>query len=170
MYKTSLNIGTLAGIIAFLIFLVMYFIGLSPLGMGKFFGFWVPVAAIFWGTIRIRKEVLGGSITFSQAFGAGLLTMLVWCTFKGFCMYIFMTAFENHVIEQYMDFIRWYFEMASKTGNDDLIKQLDMNEITTAATPWNLMLGDISNNILYGGFIALVSAFILKRNPKQGTV
>lgn len=166
MYKTSLNIGTLAGIIAFCIFLLMYAVGVSPLGMGKFLGFWVPIAAIFGSGLKIRKDVLGGNMSFSQAFISGLLTVLVWCTFKGFCIYIFITTFENHVIEQYLDFIRWYFEMAEKTGNADLIKQLNMNDVIAAATPGNLMMGDISNNIIFGSAVAFISAFILKRNPK----
>lgn len=163
MYKTPLNIGTLAGLVAFALFWVMYSIGLSPFGIGKLLGFWIPIAAVFGATIRVRKEVLGGVMSFGQAFISGLLTILIWCTCKGFCIYIFISTFENHVIEQYIEFIRMYFETAQKTGSADLIKQFDINEIIATATPWNLMMGDISNNILYGSFVAFISAFILKR-------
>ena len=157
----------MAGMVAFALFLLMYAIGLSPFGIGKFFGFWVPIAGVFLATTKIRKDTLAGVMTFSQAFISGIITVLVWSTFKGFCIYIFIMSFENHVIDQYLAFIRMYFEMAEKTGNADLIKQFDMNEIITAATPWNLMMGDISNNILFGGVVALISVFILKKTPKQ---
>jgi hypothetical protein len=166
MYKTSLNIGTLAGIIAFAIYMAVYAVGVSPYGMGRYLGFWVPILAVLWTTYKVRKDVLGGAITFPQAFSVGLLTILTWCTFKGFCSYIFITMFENHVLDQYVEFLKWYYELLEKTDNKEFAQQFDMNDMISKATAWNLMLADISNNILYGSGITLISALIFKKQPK----
>ncbi len=166
MYKTSLNIGTLAGIIAFSLFVALYYIGLSPLGVGKFLGFWIPIGAVIWATIKVRDKDLGGTMTYMQAFLSGTITILTWASFKGFCIFIFITSIDHGVVDQYIEFTQGYLKLLEGTGNDALLEQIDMEEIKAAATPWNLMVGDIFNNTFFGTFVAFIVAFITKRSPK----
>jgi hypothetical protein len=166
MYKIPLNIGTLAGMVSFGLFLGMYYLGLSPLSVGKFIGFWVPIAAIIWANLQVREKVLAGTMTYFQAFLTGSLTVLVWCTFKGFCMYIFMTAFNQHVIDQYFEFTESYIRYAEQLTGDNIGDQIDLDELKKGVNPWNLMMADISNNTIFGSFISFIVAFITKRAPK----
>jgi hypothetical protein len=157
MYKTSLNIGTLAGIVAFTIFLLMYYLGVSPLGIGKLAGFWVPIGAVVWVNIKIKTHIQETDKPFFQALAAGMITILVWASFKGFCMYIFTTLFEQRVIEDYLDLLR-------NLDSGAFFDQMDIDELAEVANPWNIMLGDISNNIVYGSLIALAGSFINRRS------
>jgi hypothetical protein len=163
MYKTSLNIGTLAGIAAFLVFLVLYYIGISPIGFGKVMGFWIPVVAVVWTNMKVRDKVLGGFMTYMQAFTIGIITIIVWCTFKGFCMYIFMTAFDQHVLVQYQHFVESFNGFMERTGQDTSTLD-ELSQIAKEATPWGLMISDISNNTLFGSFVCFIVSFITMRN------
>jgi hypothetical protein len=169
MYKNSLNIGTLAGIMAFTLFLLLYYIGISPLGIARFIGMPIPIMAVIWAGLKTRNQVLGGTMTFTQAFLSGSVTVLVWCTFKGFCMYIFMVAFKQHVIEQYIQFWNDYVEFVRVFSKEDASQYIDLELLAKDATPSLLMMGDITNNIIFGSFISMVIAFIIKRAPRANS-
>jgi hypothetical protein len=156
MYKIPLNIGTLAGMVGVSLFLLMYYAGVSPLGIGKLAGFWVPIGAIIWVHIKMKDSIRQSEKPFFRALASGMITVLIWASFKGFCMYIFMTLFEQQVIADYLELLR-------NLDSGKFFNPSDMQEITEAATPWNLMVGDISNNIVYGSLIALAGAFISRR-------
>jgi hypothetical protein len=166
MYKNALNIGTLAGMVSVAFFLALYYVGLSPLGPFKYIGFPVPILAIMWAAFKTRKEYLGGNMTFMQGFLLGSVTTLVWCTFKGFCIYIFLTVFEQHVIEQYIQFWVDYIEVAKSMGQVNSVNMIDLEDIKANATPIDLMFGDISNNLVFGSGMSFIIGLILKRVPK----
>ncbi len=168
MYKKALNIGTLAGLCAFGLFLSLYYLGVSPFGLGRVLGVPIAVTAIIWTQIATRNKVLGGNITFLQAFMVGSITTLIWCTCKGFCMYIFMTVFEQQVIEQYLTFLTEYIELAKSMNQEDAVSMIDMEEIRNQTSPSSLMIADISNNIMFGSLVSFISALIIKRTPKAG--
>ncbi len=166
MYKIPLNIGTLAGLVAFALFLILYAVGVSPVSL-KFVGFWIPVVAILYANIHTRRVVLGGNMTYAQGFLCGMITMLIWCSFKGFAMYIFMTLFNQHVIEQYVDFTHKTFEIYENTTNQAMQNKDEVEKFLETLTPWKLMIFDINNNALYGSLLVIISAFITRRLPKM---
>jgi len=163
MYKNALNIGTLAGLTAFGIFLMLYYLGVTPFGVGKYLGTPIPIIAIIWAGIKTKRGFFNGDITFMQAFLIGLITTLIWCTCKGFCMYIFMTAFPQQVIEQYLQFLTEYVELAKSMNQDEMANMFNLEEIKTQATPMFLMTADISNNLIFGSAISFIVALIIKR-------
>ena len=165
MYKTSLNIGTLAGLMAFGLFVALYYIGFTPLGPGKLLGLWIPIAAVVWTNLYMRNRVLGGKITYLQAFVSGILTILVWSTCKGFCMYIFIMLGNQRVITQYTDFMQHYVHFVENITGENMSEQIDLEKLIAEATPWKLMVGDISNNISFGVFICFIISFITARSP-----
>ncbi len=167
MYKQALNIGTLAGIAAFALFLLMYYIGLSPISIGKFTGFWIPIVAILWVNLKVRREVLGGYLTYAQGFLTGLLTVLVWSTFKGFSMYIFMILFDQHVIDQYIQFTESYFAFLENFSGESFEQKPEIQEMMKGLTPWKIMLGDINMNIIFGALCTFIIPFITKRTPRH---
>lgn len=166
MYKIPLNIGTLAGIAAFALFLLLYYIGFSPVSFGKFIGFWIPIGAIIWANMKVRKENLGGYMTYMQGFLCGMVTMLVWCSFKGFAMYIFMTTIDQHVIDQFISFTHQYMELEEELTGEVSKSRSIMEPYLKTLTPWKLMENDISNNVFYGTFVVSITAFITKKQPK----
>lgn len=164
MYKNALNIGTLAGLTAFGIFLMLYYMGVTPFGIAKFLGTPIPIIAIIWAGLKTRDKGFGGNISFMQAFLVGLITTLIWCTCKGFCMYIFMTVFPQQVIDQYLSFLTEYVEMAKSMDQEEMAGMINLEEIKTQATPMFLMTADISNNLIFGSAVSFVVALIIKRN------
>lgn len=167
MYKNALNIGTLAGMISFSLFLALYYIGLSPLGVFKIIGVPIPLLAIIWAALKTRKENPGGNITFMQGFLVGSVTTLVWCTFKGFCIYIFITVFKQDVIEQYLQFWTDYVELAKSMNQEDSVSIIDLEEMRKEATAGMLMFKDIGDNLIFGSGISFIVALIVKRVPKN---
>jgi hypothetical protein len=170
MYKASLNIGTLAGIISFAIFLILYAVGISPLSIGKFIGFWVPIVAVIWVNIHVREKTLGGAMTYLQAYLSGSVSILVWCTFKGFCMYIFMILFKQHVIDQYFQFTANYISFVENYTGASIQEKIDLKELRAGVTPWGLMMADISNNLIFGSIMTFIIAFFTKRTPKTPAI
>lgn len=157
--------GTLAGMVAFMLFLLMFYIGISPISIGKFVGFWVPVAAIIWVIIKVKRECFGGYLTYSQGFITGMVTVLTWASFKGFAMYIFMTVINQHVIDQYADFTSKYFDFVENISGEQFMDRTQVMEMIKELTPWKVMLADINMNVLFGSIIAFMVPVIFRKNP-----
>src|SRR5688572_9877069 len=155
MYKNALNMGTLAGIASFMLFLILYYIGISPLGVAKIIGIPVPIILLVLLGLRTRKlippEELSKMLVFKQLLLKGFVMIMVWCSFKSFCIYIFITIFEPDVIAQYIEFTKNYIAFLDKLSPEDISSLVDMEAIERDATPGALAVADAVNNTIFGG-------------------
>lgn len=162
--------GTLAGIASFMLFLILYYIGISPLGIAKIIGIPVPIILLVLLGLRTRKlipaEELSKMLVFKQLLLKGFVLIMVWCSFKSFCIYIFITIFEPDVITQYIEFTKNYVAFLDRFTPEDLTKVIDMEAIERDATPGTLAAADAVNNTIFGGIINFLIAAIFALTTK----
>lgn len=157
--------GTLAGMVAFALFVITFYLGISPISIGKFVGCWVPVVAMLLVIRKVKTECFQGYLSYSQGFITGMVTVLIWASFKGFSMYIFMTLLHQPVIEQYADFTDKYIDFFESLTGQPIADKDQTKLLIAELTPWKVMVYDINMNVMFGSFFAFIFPFIFRKNP-----
>ncbi len=167
-YTTILNGASLAGLIAFALFLTSYYaLSLNPFGAIKFFGLAVP-ALLMYTAVKKYKETEGeGFLTYGKGFVTGVMFTFIYSSLSAMLIYLyglivdasFVDFFINDNLrslgeakEQILSFMgeETYEEMIAEFQNFDLA---------------SLALGDFQSKTIGGFIIALIVAAILKQKP-----
>lgn len=94
-----LNYGAMSGLSSFGFFLILFYLGWNPFGQISFLGFWIPIVFVCMATGNMRNNLLGGYITYGQAFRIGFLTASSAGFLYALLIYIFGTLIQPGLID-----------------------------------------------------------------------
>jgi hypothetical protein len=166
--KKELNIGSIAGFIGFAFFLILYFIGLQPLGMFSLVGVSIPIVMLFFGNQFIKKHIFGGNMSFGLVFQSSLTMCLVYASMFAMLVYLFsisISADMTQVIyERSVEEFEIVGNLAAKTNQngidqDALTEHLKLLKETSLG---DLVWQEFSSKLFGGLILSLFAGLIFK--------
>lgn len=167
-YTTILNGASLAGLIAFALFLTSYYVlSLNPFGAIKFFGLAVP-ALLMYTAVKKYKEVEGeGFLTYGKGFVVGVMFTFVYASLSAMLIYLYGLIVDGSFVEFFInDNLQSLGEakeqILSFMGEETYKEMLEEFQKFDLAS---LAMGDFQSKTIGGFIIALIVAAILKQKP-----
>ena len=163
--QIQLNFGSIAGLAGFGTFLLYHFLGFNPLGNISWLTFWLPYVIVYFGTKKYREEELEGYISFGQAYGYSLFTIMIFATLYGMLSYLFGMFIDGTILDKYiaeaMEGIAKMEQLESLIGEETI--ELAAKEIqqTTMAS---ISLSDVANKMIGGLLIAVIIALAIRKD------
>lgn len=165
------NYGAICGLVMFLIFFILWIIGVFPLGTESIYFFWIPLVFMYSATKTLRDYFFNGTIHYWGAFKAQMLIVSSYALLYVLLLYIFgkviYTNFTNDYIQTYLheldiskDGLRQLLGQKYSDYEDQIIEEVSKTTLSSIA------FKEYFNKILSGAFFALLMSFKLKRtNP-----
>ena len=167
-YITIINGASLAGAIAFGLFLTSYhLLSLNPFGAIKFFGLAVP-ALLMYNAVKKYKEIEGeGFLTYGKGFLTGVIFTFVYASLSAMLVYLYGLIIDGSFVQFFIDDILRSLgeakeQIISLTGEDSYKERIEEFQNFDLAS---LALGDFQSKTMGGFIIALIVAAILKQKP-----
>jgi hypothetical protein len=161
--RTAMHYGALSGIGSFLIFIAIYWKGSNPLGAASWLGAWIPVVFICISIKYFRDKLLGGFITYGQAFKTGLMTTVCASALFEFMVYIFGYFTHEAFLQAHIQEALMGLEQSKMFFNDELYAEME-KEIENL-TMNKVVLNDFFTKMLGGVIVSLFAAAYYRRNP-----
>lgn len=170
MIKHSLNYGALSGLSCFAVFLLLYFLGINPLGNSSWLSAWIPVVIICVSTKTYRENELEGFMTYGEGWNVGVFTGIAGGMLYALLLYIFLKIFDANLIESFKnENIEQLYKMESELkgiiGSSvfettlESYKRLDVKTVCSS---------DFFNKTIGAILVSLITAAIFKRNKPAG--
>ena len=173
MIKTLLRIsaryGTVGGILAFVLLLIMFYLGRHPLITSPFLDFRVLLFGIFiFFTLKeFRDYEQEGVLYFPQAMIGGLTVIIVMTTVTSILLQIF-GSIEKDFVTTYIDQVTAYVRSFSQEDIARVGKEI--YERNLAALPSTniskLTVTYFVHGMVIGFFVNVILSVILRRQPK----
>ncbi len=161
MLKHTMNYGLIMGVILVIVSLVTYLFGVmkTPTWV-NIINYAIIIAIIVWGTIKYRNEVLGGSITYGNALGFGVLITL----FAGIIVAVFTLLLATVIDPDYADkLLVMAEEEMVKTGIPDEQMEMALDMQKKFMTPVFISLSSLFGMVLMGFIFSLITSIFLKK-------
>lgn len=169
-FKIPFELGTWAGLLAFGYFLLIALTPLSPLGLARFGGFWIPILFVFLATYRQMKSNGEEGLSFSGAFFTGMFTALVLGSIKAILVYMYIEFFDYGLIAETRDeTIRLFEWLKARTPNPSEVEaQISLTrEAYKKASPLGVASGEVNLYLIGGLPLSLLASLIFNRKPKN---
>lgn len=169
LQKYAMHFGTYMGIYWVLKF-ILFPLGLSiPFLLFLFFGLTLGVPFMGYYYARMfRDKVCGGSIRFLQAWIFVTFVYLFAALFTSVAHYVYFQFIDHgFIVNTYTGMLN---ELASNEmpGMEGYISQLkEAMKTISALTPADITLQLLSQNVFYGGILAVPTALFVMRKPKS---
>jgi len=161
--------GAACGILAFVLLLVMYYIGSHPLLIPPFLDFRILLFGIFtFFTLKeFRDYHQGGNLYFWQAMTGALTVVLVAATITSCLLWLF-GVWEKDFVASYVTAFTAFLQSFPKEDIDRIGKEVyDRNlEELPATNAFDLVQTYFMQGIVVGFFVSIIVSVILRRQPK----
>jgi hypothetical protein len=162
MLKIPFNTGTVAGLVMFSLFLVLYYAGIHPLLFGQLVLIPVPMLATIWAARRIKHGVLRGKITFRRAFYTGVVTSFIAISLCSILAYIFMSMIDTTVLDSYFVAMDDVVEIYKSNGKPVPWPYNDIDTLKKQMTVGSAAQGLFFNDFFFSAIASLVIALVMK--------
>ncbi|MCX7745125.1 MAG: DUF4199 domain-containing protein [Flavobacteriales bacterium] len=169
-YSIPLNIGTLAGLLSYILYMGLYALGKSPLTNWRYVGIWIPALFIFLSIRRVKIISQEYQFTFGRAFYTGMLTVLVMASLKAFLIYITITITGEGIIDQYFEELERVKQQLLE-NNEPLLPL--MNDLEGLRKQFDARMVSILefNMQVFGGLVlSLITAALLYSRKKPESI
>jgi hypothetical protein len=169
LLRISARYGTVAGILAFSLLVVMYYIGRHPLLTSPFLDFRILLFGIFiFFTLKeFRDYHQQGALYFFQAMLGGLSVVLLATIITSVLLWLFGN-WEKEFVVSYVAQFTAYLKTFPKEDIDRIGKEIyERNlEALPATNIFGLTQTYFMQGIIIGFFVNIVLSVILRRQPK----
>lgn len=165
-FRITMQAGAYSGLSLFGLFILLYFFVSTPLGNWSYAGFWIPVVFIRMGILHYRKEAGEGFVGYGRALLVGMATGIFSSILYGLLVFIFGTLVDPLILDN--------FKEETLKGIEEGMKYMQGGQLAGMMEKAILEIEkmgmeDISlsvfyNGSLYGFFISLIAAGILKKS------
>jgi hypothetical protein len=170
LWKLSVRYGAAAGILAFILLLVMYFVGPHPLLTSPFLDFRILLFGIFiFFTLKeFRDYYYNGILYFWQAMLGGC-TVILTATFVTSLLLWLFGIWDNSFVDSYIVQVTTYLKSFPQGDIDRIGKEIyDRNLKALPATNiFDLIQTYFMQGIVIGFFVNIILSVILRRQPKN---
>jgi hypothetical protein len=169
LFKVSARYGIAGGILAFILLVVMYYIGSHPLLTSPFLDFRILLFGIFtFFTLKeFRDYYQTGALYFWQAMAGGLSVVLVAATITSCLLWLF-GYWEKDFVVSYVTQLTEYLQSFPKEDIDRIGKKVyerNLRELP-ATNVFDLVQTYFLQGIAIGFFVSIIVSAILRRQPK----
>lgn len=169
-FKIPFELGTWAGLTAFGYFLLIALTPLSPFGMARFGGFWIPILFVFLAGYRQMKANGTDGFSFSGAFFTGMFTVLILGLAKALLVYMYIEFFDYAVIDETrtetIRLLEWFKNRVPNPSEFEAqIQTIRDNE--GKVTAFDMAYGEVNLYLIGGLPLSLLAALIFNRKPKD---
>jgi hypothetical protein len=169
LFKVSVRYGLACGILAFILLMVMYYLGTHPLLIPPFLDFRILLFGIFtFFTLKeFREYHQGGILYFWQAMTGGLTVVLVASIITSCLLWLFGN-WEKDFVASYVTQFTTYLQSFPKEDIDRIGKEVyDRNLSKLPATNvLDLVQTYFMQGMVVGVFVCIIVSVILRRHPK----
>lgn len=167
IWKSSITYGVYVGIILILLSVVYYVTGNTFAKSAQWVSYAIMIAGVVWAQLGYKKA-FGGTLTYGQAVGVGVLTMLFASILTSVYTYLLYDVIDPSLQEQMRLFTE---EQIVKQGNVPE-EQIDMAiEMTNRfQKPWIMAVMGVLGGTFIGLIVSLITAIFTKKNPSEDNV
>lgn len=164
LWKSSLMSGIYLGIAMILLSVIFYVSGNPFSKVSQWIGYAIMIAGIVLAQISYKKA-LGGTMTYGQALGVGVLTMVFASILSSIYSFLLYQVIDPSLQEQLRLFTE---EQIVKQGRVPE-EQLDMavNMATKFQTPVMMLVMGIFGGAFMGLILSLITAIFTQKKPKE---
>ena len=170
LLKISARYGAAAGILAFILLLVMYYIGRHPLLTSPFLDFRILLFGIFiFFTLKeFRDYYQDGNLYFWQAMLGGWTVILIATIATSILLWLF-GVWDNGFVDSYIAQVTAYLKSFPQGDIDRIGKEIyERNLMALPATNiFDLTQTYFMQGIVIGFFVNIILSAILRRQPKN---
>lgn len=169
LMRIALRYGLIGGVIAFVLVIVMFYLGRHPLVVSPYLDFRILLFGIFvfFALKEFRDYDQEGVLYFAQAMLGGFMVIFVVTVTASVLIWIF-GLFESDFVSQYIEQVTAYVKAFSQEDIDRLGK--DVYERNLMALPSTniskLAFTYFVQGLVIGFFVNIVLSVIVRRQPK----
>ena len=169
-FQISFHMGTWGGLAAFAYFFLLWLTPYSPLGLGRFGGFWIPVLFVFLAVWKQMKAQREEGYSFREAFFTGMATALVLGFLKAVLVYMMIAFIDPGIISEYFnETISWLeWSRAFAPDGQKVDDQIELvREAMKKTTAFNTAASEINLYFMGALPVSLLAALIFNRKKNH---
>jgi len=163
IWKSTFMSGVYLAIVLILVSVVFYVTGNTFSKIAQYLSYVFMIGGVIYGQISYRK-LLGGEITYGQALGAGVLTLLFASVLSSIYTYLLYTVIDPSLMEQMRIFTE---ETLVQRGIPEEQMQMSLDIALKFQTPVMMVVMGIFGGAFIGLIISLITSIVIKKNPSD---
>ncbi|MBL0745151.1 DUF4199 domain-containing protein [Chryseolinea lacunae] len=169
LFRISARYGAVGGILAFIMLIVMYYMGRHPFLVAPYLDFRILLFGVFiYFTLReFRDYDQEGVLYFWQAMLGGLAVVMLMTTITSVLLLIFGT-WDNGFVTTYITEMTAYVKAFPKEDIERIGKEVYARNLEALPTTnmWKLAVTYFMQGLMIGFFVNIIISVILRRQPK----
>ena len=162
-YQTAMKYGALTGIVLILDSVSLYALDLMQNRGLQYIGYLILLVGIILGTKEYRDKIRGGSISYSQALGAGVLISVFAGILLAFYTFIFVKFIYPGFIEKMKQIAEQ--QMIEKRGMSDEQAEQAMKYASMFMSPGVMAFMIVISYAFFGLLLSLITSAFMKKEP-----
>jgi hypothetical protein len=164
VWKSSIMSGIYLAIVSILVSVIFYVMGNPFSKVGQWLGYAVLIGGIIFAQLGYKKA-LGGTMTYGQALGVGLLTIVVAAILGSIYTYLLYAVIDPSLVDQ----LRLYTEeqMVKKGSVPEEQMEMALEMATKFQTPGMMMVMGILFGAFFGLIISLITSIFTQKKPQE---
>jgi hypothetical protein len=167
IWKSSISYGVYVGILLILLSVVYYVTGNTFSKSAQWVSYAIMIGGVVWAQLGYRKA-FGGTLTYGQAVGVGVLTMLFASIISGIYTYLLYDVIDPSLQEQMRLFTEEQIVKQGKVPEEQMDMAIEM--ASRFQKPWIMAISGILGGTFIGLIISLITAIFTKKNPTEDIV
>jgi len=163
LMKSSLTYGLYLGIVSILLSVVLYVLGYTFEKWVQYASYPILIAAVVWAQLDYRKS-LGGEMTYGQALGIGVMTVVFSSVLSGIYTYLLFAVIDPSLQEQLRIVTEQQF--VEKGMSEEQI-DASIGIVTKMQSPPIMAVMAIFGGAIIGLIISLITGIFTKQNPSD---
>ncbi len=164
VWKSSLNYGLFLGIALILVTVLYYASGNIFAKSAGWVGWGIMIAGVVIAQLQYRKE-LGGFMSYGQALGVGVLTMLFASVLNSFVTYILFAVIDPSLQEQARLAMEEELVMRQNVPEEQLDMMIEMT--TRLKNPAVMFVLNIFSGVVTGFLISLLTSIFTQKKSQE---
>lgn len=164
IWKSTLTMGVYLAITLILVSVIFYVTGNPFSKVAQYLSYPIMIGGIIMGQLSYKKA-LGGTLTYGQAVGAGVLTMVFASVISGIYNYLLFSVIDPSLQEQMRIFTEEQIIKQGRVPEEQV--EMAVNMAAKFQTPLMMFIMAIVMGAISGLIISLISAIFVKKNPSD---
>ncbi len=164
IWKSTLISGLYLAIALILLSVIFYVTGHTFSKTAQYLTYPVIIAGIVLAQISYKKAQ-NGILTYGQAIGVGVLTMVFASLFSGIYTYLLYTVIDPSLQEQLRNYTEQQIIQQGKVPEEQL--ETVVNMATKFQTPVMIFIMGLVMGAISGAVISLITGIFIKKNPSD---
>ncbi len=164
IWKTTLMPGIYLALVSILLLVIFYVTGNTFKTWVKYISFLVFILGVIYGQVAHRKA-LGGTLTYGQAVGSGVVTMLYASVIIGIYTFLLYKVIDPSLTEQLRIFVEQKIVQQGRVPEEQIETAVDM--AIKFQKPGIMLIMSIVEGVIIGSVISLITGIFTKRTPSD---